>query len=200
MDEPKIYVRAGTRSWYYYRGEVYAGSESMSPLVVLSWEPLQLMVHGNTYYVVNEDVQEVHRQETSHTTKAPVYLILSREKARHTKAWDKIFELYPPDSSLMSASFKEKMKNACKKIWEYASAHLYAMLVLTIITIVSAIVVQYVRSTRSAPELPKSDFTCTMCWLDQDQPYYSDSCPGSPDYNCAKGKGRRKYSNFVNVN
>ena len=39
-----------------------------------------------------------------------------------------------------------------------------------------------------------------MCWLDQEHPYYSDRCPGSPDYKCAKGKGRRKYSNFVNVN
>ena len=76
MDNPKIYVWVGNRSWYYYKGDVYAGTESMSPLVILSWEPLQIMVHGNTYYVTNEDVQEVHRQETSHTRKAPVYLIL----------------------------------------------------------------------------------------------------------------------------
>ena len=175
---------------------MYAVTESTSPLVVLLWEPLQLMVHCNTYYVCNEDVQEVHRQETSHTTKAPVYQILSREKARHTKDWDKLFELYPPDSGSLLANFKEKMKYACKKIWEHASAHVYVMLVLTIITIIGAVVVQYVRSTRNRPEIPKSDFSCTMCWLDQDQPYYSDSCPGSPDYNCAKGKGRRKYSNF----
>ena len=50
MDDPKIYVRVGSMSWYYYKGEVYAGNEHVSPLTVLSWELLQLMVHGNTLH------------------------------------------------------------------------------------------------------------------------------------------------------
>ena len=178
---------------------MYAGTEATSPLVILSWEPLQIMVHGNTYYVNNEDGQAVHRQETSHVTEAPVYLVLSRERARNTRAWDKIFELYPPNHTSVAASFREKMKYACKKIWEHAAAHVYVMLTLTIITIIAVIVLQYVTLPKEKPEVPKSDFSCTMCWLDQDEPYYSVTCPGSPDYKCAKGKGRRKYSTCVNV-
>ena len=97
----------------------------------------------------------------------------------------------------MSASCREKMKYACKKIWEHASANVYVMVVLNIITIIGAIVVQYVKTSKEKPEIPVSDFSCTMCWLDKEHPYYSDRCPGSPDYTCAKGKGWRKYSNLL---
>ena len=152
------------------------------------------------YYVNNEDVQEVHRKKMSHVNKAPVYLVLSCERARNTRAWDTICELYPPDHTSAAASFREKMKYACKKIWEHAAAHVYVILTLTIITVIAVLVVQYVKLSKEKPEVPKSEFSCTMCWLDQDEPYYSDKCPGSPDNTCAKGKGRRKYSNFVNVN
>ena len=62
------------------------------------------------------------------------------------------------------------------------------------------VVVQYVKSSKEKANVPKSEFSCVMCWINQDEPYYNDDCPGSPDYNCAKGKGRHKYSNYVNVN
>ena len=200
MDDPKSNVRVGERSWYYYHGEVYAGSELTSPLVGFSWEPLQIMVHGSTYYVTNDDIQEVHRQETSHITKAPFYLILSRERVRKTRAWDKIFESYPPDHLSVAVSFKEKMRNTCKMIWKHVSAHVYVTLLLTVITIIGLVMVQYVKSSREKVEIPKSEFSCSMCWLDHVEPYYNDNCPGSPDYKCTKGKGRRKYSTYVNVN
>ena len=50
------------------------------------------------------------------------------------------------------------------------------------------------------PEVLKSDFRCGKCWLDAPVPPYCDTCPGSPDYTCAKGKGARKKYNYVNVN
>ena len=200
IEDPKIYVRVGNMSWYYYKGEAYAGDEHLSPLIVLSWEPFQITLHGNDYYVTNEQVQEGHRQETSHVTKAPVYLALSRERARKKRVWDKVLSLFPPDSKSVSSSFTAKMKFFCSKVWEHVQGHVYVMLTLMVITIIAAIIVQYVKGKREAIDIPRSTFSCAVCWLDQERPMYNNACPGSPDYNCAKGKGRRKYSNFVNVN
>ena len=75
---------------------MYNGSDGHVPLRVDMWMPLRIIDNQNkTYDVSDKQIQEVHRGETTHQTDAMVYLILSREKLRQTKAWEKIYSMYP---------------------------------------------------------------------------------------------------------
>ena len=86
LDKPKIYVCVASRVWYYCDGKMYNGSDKHPRVKIPSWKPIKIMICDEEFVVLDEDVQKVHRDETSHRTNADIFLILAHEKMRCTKA------------------------------------------------------------------------------------------------------------------
>ena len=135
----------------------------------------------------DKQIQEVHRGETTHNRDALIYLILSREKMRKTKAWEKVYSMYLPDGETINSSFLSKVHKCCQDIWSFMKNHVGLTLLFNVLAVIIPIVVSYCVVTKEKIDIPRSDFLCGKCWLDSPTPMYFDTCPGSPDVNCAKG-------------
>ena len=120
---------------------------------------------------------------------------------RGTKAWEKIYNMYPLDGDTVHRGFLGKVHKWCEGIVSFMKNNLGLTVLFTALAIVVPIVVSYCVVNREKIDIPKSGFLCGKCWLDSPMPMYCDTCPGSPDYKCAKTKGVcKKYSTYINVN
>ena len=175
---------------------MYNGVDAPLALQVKTWMPLKIVDSQNREHDVSDkQIQEVHRGETTHNPDALIYLILSREKICKTKAWEKIYSMYPPDRETINSGFLSKVHKCCQGILSFMKNHVGLTLLFTALAVIIAKVVSYCVVTKEKIDIPRSD------WLDSPTPMYCETCPGSPDCNCAKTKGvRKKYSNYVNVN
>ena len=96
---------------------MYNGREDHPPLRVKTWMPLTITLKdGTVCKVTDRQIQEVHEGEISYETDSMIFLVLSREKKRSTKAWEKIYALYPPSTDIVNRGFTDKLLRAAKSI------------------------------------------------------------------------------------